>query len=235
MGLSLANKEMVAFVQKHNVESVTTLDTDTTLAETSKKDAEYCYKGFKAYQPVNVYWAEQELVLHTEFRDGNVAAGYEQLRIVKESLEMLPEGVQRVRIRSDAAGYQHDLMRYCEMGKNERFGRIEFAIGCIVSKEFKDAVREVRESEWQPIYRELRGEKAKTGRERAEICFVPNAIGHSKKDPEYLLFGDTRASRFNRDGVDRDRGATGVTLPDDEHAEEGIQVIWNSYEHGLGR
>ena len=40
-------------------------------------------------------------MLHTEFRDGNVPAGHEQLRVLKESLAMLPEGVEKVRLRSD--------------------------------------------------------------------------------------------------------------------------------------
>jgi hypothetical protein len=48
--------------------------------------------------------------------------------------------VETVRWRSDTAGYQHDLLRYCEMGKNECFGRIEFAVGCDVTSSFKQAV-----------------------------------------------------------------------------------------------
>ena len=52
-----------------------TLDMDATLVETEKRDALFSYKGYKAYQPLNTYWAEQGLILHTEFRDGNVPAG----------------------------------------------------------------------------------------------------------------------------------------------------------------
>jgi hypothetical protein len=107
------------------------------------------------------------------------------LRVFKEALECLPEGIKEVRLRSDTAGYQHDLMKYCAMGKNKRFGKIEFAIGCDVTREFKKAVSEVPESEWKPFFREVNGAKIKTGRQWAEVCFVPNAIGHSKKGPEY--------------------------------------------------
>jgi hypothetical protein len=56
---------------------------------------------------------------------------------------MLPEGVTKVYLRSDTAGYEHDLLLYCEKGESKRFGRIEFAIGCDVTKEFKKAVAEV--------------------------------------------------------------------------------------------
>jgi hypothetical protein len=161
------------------------LDTDATLIETQKEEALFSYQGYKAYQPFNVWWAEQGVVLHTEFRDGNVPAGYEQLRVLQEALEMLPEGVNKVYLRSDTAGYEHELLRYCAKGTNERFGKIEFAIGVDVTQRFKEAVAEVEETEWKPVWKEVTGEKKKTKTEWAEVCFVPAAISRSKKDPDY--------------------------------------------------
>ncbi len=184
-GFPKINRDMIRFVQFHRPEKTATLDMDATLVETTKNGSLHCYQGFKSYQPLNTWWAEQETVLHTEFRDGNVPAGYEQLRVFKEALELLPAGVEKVRLRSDTAGYQHDLLRYCCMGENERFGKIEFAVGCNVSKEFKKSVSEVEEKDWKPIYKEVRGKRKKTSQEWAEICFVPSAIGHSKNGPEY--------------------------------------------------
>ena len=73
--------------------------------ETHKKEALFCYQGFPAYQPLSTYWAEQDLVIHSEFRDGNVPAGHEQLRVLQEALELLPVGVEQVRLRSDTAGW----------------------------------------------------------------------------------------------------------------------------------
>jgi Transposase DDE domain group 1 len=154
-GLAKVNQGMAAFMQKRDPQKIATLDQDATLVETAKKDALFSYQGFKSYQPMNTWWAEHQMVLHTEFRDGNVPAGYEQLRVLKESLSLLPEGVEQVRLRSDTAGYQHSLLRYCEEGEDRRFGRIEFAIGADVTPEFKKAVlTEVSEQDWQPIYRE---------------------------------------------------------------------------------
>jgi hypothetical protein len=106
---------------------------------------------------------------------------------LKESLAMLPESVEVVRLRSDTAGYQHDLLRYCEKGKDERFGRIEFAVGADVTPEFKKAVlMEVGQQDWKAIYKEYDdGIRIKTNQEWAEVCFVPNAIAHSKDAPVY--------------------------------------------------
>lgn len=184
-GLSRINADMISYLQCRHPQKIATLDQDATLAATNKHSALYSYKKFKAYQPLNTWWAEQDLVLHTEFRDGNVPAGYEQLRVLKEALAMLPEGVEKVRLRSDTAGYQHDLLRYCQKGENTRFGRIEFAIGCDVTQEFKKAVLETDDKDWLPVYNDFSGMKVKTGQEWAEICFVPSAITHSKNDPVY--------------------------------------------------
>jgi hypothetical protein len=184
-GLAKINSEMIGYAQRCNSHEIATLDQDATLVETTKVDALYSYKGFKAYQPLNTWWAEHQLVLHTEFRDGNVPAGYEQLRVLKEALALLPADVKKVRLRSDTAGYQHDLLRYCEKGENERFGRIEFAIGCDVTSEFKRSVLETEDKDWHPIYEEFDGTRIKTNQEWAEVCFVPSAIGNSKNAPVY--------------------------------------------------
>ena len=173
MGLMKVHKDFILSAVKRTPSREATLDMDATLIETQKRDALFSYKGYKAYQPLNTWWAEQELILHTEFRDGNVPAGHEQLRVFKEALNQLPPGVEKVYLRSDTAGYQHDLLAYCEQARNECFGRIEFAIGANVTPEFRKAAAEAEE--WKPI----------EGREWAEVCFVPSAIGHSKKDPEY--------------------------------------------------
>lgn len=184
-GFTKVNGDFLSFVQKHNPQKTATLDMDATLVETNKSEALFCYKGFKSYQPINTWWSEQGVIAHTEFRDGNVPAGFDQLRVFTEALECLPEGVEEVRLRSDTAGYQHDLLRYCAMGKNERFGKIEFAIGCDVTPEFKKAVLEIPDSEWKLLTKKAKGKEIETSKQWAEVCFVPNAIGHSKKGPEY--------------------------------------------------
>jgi len=184
-GLRYVNRDFVSFVQSRSPQRVATIDLEATLVETQKQEALYCYKHFKAYQPLNLYWAEQDLLVHSEFRDGNVPAGYDLLRVCEEGLRYLPAGVEEVRLRSDTAAYNHELVRYCDAGRNERFGRIGFSMGCEETAEFKRAVLEVPESEWKPLYQEKEGVRIKTNREWAEVCYVPNALGHSKEGGEY--------------------------------------------------
>jgi len=170
-----------------------TLDMDATITAMLKDNALYSYKGEKAYQPLNTDWHERGLILHTEFRDGNVSACHEQLRVLQEALGNLPSWVRKVRLRSDMAGYQHDLMRYCDPNDNKRFGKIEIAIGADVRPEFRKAVLEVPEEDWMPFYREVNGQMQETGRQWAEVCFVPNNIGHSKNGPAYRYLATREA------------------------------------------
>lgn len=185
-GLCKVNRDLVGFVQNNHTEETATLDMDATLVETEKAEALWCYKGNRAYQPINTYWAEQGLLLHTEFRDGNVPAGFEQKRVLEEAIESLPKNVKKVRLRSDTAGYQHELLKYCDSEDNKWCGRIEFTVGSDVTPEFKEAVMEVEGKDWTVLMkRERSGELSDTNREWAEVCFVPSAIGHSKNGPEY--------------------------------------------------
>ena len=193
LGLGRVNADLLSFAQRSHKQVTATLDLDATLIETSKADALYCYKGFRAYQPFNIYWAEQGMMLHTEFRDGNVPAGFQQTRVLKQGLSHLPSGVAKVRVRSDTAGYEHELLRYLALGRSERFGVIEFAISSNVTREFKNAACATEESDWQPVYREVNGKREKTGREWAEVCFIPNEIAFSSKDPVYRYIATREA------------------------------------------
>ncbi len=126
---------------------------------------------------MNTYWAEKGLILHTEFRDGNVPAGYEQLRVFIHALSLLPAGVKTVRLRSDTAGYQHDLMAYCDRGENKRVRQDRVRHRRDVSPEFKKAVREA--DEWHPLF----DKKGHVRGEWAEVCFVPNKSATKKGEP----------------------------------------------------
>lgn len=183
--LERVNQDMLRFAQRKSPQREATLDQDGTLVMTSKAGALWSYQGEKAFQPLTTYWVEQDTVVHSEFRDGNVPAGFDNLRVLKESLGVLPEGVLKVYFRSDTAAYQQDLLRYCAEGKNERFGVIEFAVGVDVTPEFKRAMAGVKETEWRPLERVVDGRYIKTDQEWAEVCFVPNWVAYRKGGPEY--------------------------------------------------
>ncbi|OQA33478.1 MAG: hypothetical protein BWY54_00968 [Candidatus Dependentiae bacterium ADurb.Bin331] len=182
--LNELNKKLISFTQKKSFQSIATLDQDATLVPTYKKEALFCYKHYKAYQPLNTYWFEQGLLIHSEFRDGNVPAGFNELRVLKEALQQLPDSVKTVFLRTDSAGYQEDLLRYCAEGKNERFGVINFAVSIKVTAEFKQAVLALEENQWHPLF-DKNDKTILTQQEWAEVCFVPGWIGYKKSNPDY--------------------------------------------------
>jgi hypothetical protein len=54
-----------------------------------------------------------------------------------------------------------------------------------VTPEFKKAVAQVGDEEWQPLRRKVDGQWQETAQQWAEVCFVPNAVGHKKGGPSY--------------------------------------------------
>jgi len=177
LGLDQVNTDLVASVQRHRPTKTATLDIDATVQETHKREALFCYLKCRAYQPLDVRWAETGLMLRSQFRDGNVPAGYGTLEIIKESLSVLPPGVEKIMMRIDSAGYQHEVLRFCATGDEGRRPVIEFTVSNDMTVEFRKAVEGVAESEWKP----LPGGK----QEWAEVVYVPEAIAHSKHDPDY--------------------------------------------------
>ena len=211
-GLRRVCGEFIGFLQENRREDVATLDMDATVVETEKHDALWCYKGYRAYQPLNVYWAEQDVVVHTEFRDGNVPAGHEQKRVLEEALDQVPRTVRKVRMRSDSAGYQHELLKYCEGKDNKWCGRIEFTVSCAVSPEFKAAVREVEQGEWKALKKTDRwGRSYETERQWAEVCFVPNAVSRKKQGSEYryLAIRERMQEQLSFEGMGDEQGQYG--------------------------
>jgi hypothetical protein len=236
LGLWRVNRALLAFMQTRQPSASATLDMDATLIETHKRDALPCYKGFKAYQPLNCWWAEQGAMVYSEFRDGNVPAGHEQLRVMKDCLRRLPASVKKVSLRSDTAGYQEELLLYCGEGKDPRFGVVDFAIGADVTEAFRAAVLATAESAWKPLARMFDGKPQQTDQEYAEICYVPAWAGHSKKRADYrflaireplrqLDLGDTENLPFPTQAFDR-KGTFKLFGVVTNRKDPGDQVIW---------
>ena len=72
---------------------IATVDQDATIIE-SHKQAAYChYDEGRGYQPMVAVWAETDLVLADEFRDGNVPAKQDPLTCAKLAFAALPETI----------------------------------------------------------------------------------------------------------------------------------------------
>ncbi len=90
-GLKEPNRQIIrTYVDKVKPGFKVTFDVDAHLVETAKANAQYCYEGYRAFQPMEVAWAETGLILADELREGNVPPGRGIKEIVDEAYNMLP-------------------------------------------------------------------------------------------------------------------------------------------------
>jgi len=206
-GLGQANRTLAAGVQQAAPESTATLDVDATLVESHKEAATVAYDGTRGYQPVVVLWAEQDLILHDQFRDGHVPAGCGNVWVLEQAVRHLPQGVERIFLRADSALYETAVLRWCEEQP------IGYAISADLSEPLKAEIVRLPETAWQ-----VECEEPDAIRSWAEVPYVPEDGDHRKDRPclrRYLavriqkrqgsLFADGSSVRYfamvtNREG-----------------------------------
>jgi hypothetical protein len=162
-----------------------TVDLDATIVENHKRAATWTYEGIRGYQPAVAVWAEADLVVADEFRDGNVPAGMQPLRLTQQAFAALPSGIQRRAFRADSACYEQDLLAWLSdpARAEEPGGAIEFAISADMSKQLRTVAVAVPESAWTTIEVEKNG----VLRQWAELAFVPSAR-YEHKDAQPLRY-----------------------------------------------
>ena len=216
-GLAKAGRRLIGFLQERVPQSTATIDLDATILESYKRAARSTYDGRTGYQPVIALWAEQDVVLADEFRDGNVPAGTGNRRLVERAVAMLPAGVERTRVRADSAAYEHDLLRWLD-GKG-----IGYAISADMGRELAAAIRALPETAWQ-----IEREDSDALRHWAEVPYVPSD-GVAAKDrpapPRYLALRiSKRQGRLFADGGEVKHFAIVTNLPDPEGGS-GLDLI----------
>jgi hypothetical protein len=178
-GLGAVQNELIGKATRETSSWKATIDLDATVIESHKREAYWTYLGDKGYQPVVAYWAEQDLIVADQFRDGNVPAGMDLVPVLQEAIEALPKTVRLVRVRSDSAAYVHEFLNWCREDVPGR-PRIEFAISADMTEELKAAVRALPEELWKPL-RKITEKGWIVGRkEWAEVEFVPSQPSRKK-------------------------------------------------------
>jgi len=168
-GLQSASGRVIAAVQQKAAAKCATLDIDATILESQKRAAQLTYEGSKGFQPVIALWAQQDLIVHDEFRDGNVPAGCGNRRILDQAVAALPQGVERIFLRADSALYESALLRGCEEQG------IGYAISADMTVQLREEILRLPEAAWQ---KEAQG--AEAIREWAEVAYVPDDRDHRK-------------------------------------------------------
>jgi hypothetical protein len=143
--LGQANGQLLRRLAKQTETTTATLDCDASLFTSSARDARMSYKGERGYMPMLAFWDELGMVVHDDFRHGNASPGSDALTFLRETLAQLPNEVNQVKVRSDSAWYQAELMDFCqEHGHN-------FCIGADQDEAVKQAIVSIEENDWQRI------------------------------------------------------------------------------------
>jgi hypothetical protein len=170
-GLGQVNRDLVQELGRRCPDQkIATVDLDATIIESRKREALPTYEGECGYQPMLAVWAEADVVLADEFRDGNVPALREPLRVVQKAFAALPATVETFYFRGDSACHEHRLINWLRDEERDGGPRgfIGFALSARMSEALHAAILAVPEEDWQ-------AEKSDEGAERhcAEVPFVP--------------------------------------------------------------
>jgi hypothetical protein len=120
-------------------QQITTIDQDATIIGSRKQEVLRTYEGERSYQPdpesTASVWAEMNLVLADEFRDGNVPAACQGLAVAKAAYAALPSTVKEFYYRCDSARHEQGLVYWLRNEKREDGpqGFIGFAISARMS------------------------------------------------------------------------------------------------------
>jgi len=234
LGLAKANTELVLDLQCRRPVKTATLDVDATVIPCDKRAAKRTYDGNRGYQPVLALWAEQDVILADEFRDGNslpsgltrwVPAGSGNRRVVEKALAALPGGIDKIYLRGDSALYEHELMGWLDAQA------IGYAISADMSRQLAECVAALPEGHWKPDQHET-----DAIREWAEVNYLPSD-GIWKKDAvsprRYLAIRiRPRQGELLRDG-NRMRHFCIVTNRSDPEGGCGLDLIrWHRQKAG---
>jgi hypothetical protein len=185
-------------------QNIATVDQDATIIESHKAAAYHHYEEGKGYQPMVAVWAEADLVVADEFRDGNVPAKQEPLTCAKLAFGALPETIKERYFRGDSACHENDLLDWLKHPDREKEpgGRIGFAVTAFNSEALAQALRKVKEADWKNFGKEDDG----TLRQWGEVDFVPGEK-YERKDSQPLRYVGLRLLKpqgvLFKDGTDR--------------------------------
>jgi hypothetical protein len=217
-GLGRVNQELIHRLgERCPDQAIATVDQDATIIESRKREALTTYEGSRGYQPMLAVWAEMNVVLADEFRDGNVPAQMAPLAVAKAAFAALPAAVKSFYYRGDSACHEHHLLNWLrdEKRADGPQGRIGFAVTARMSEALHSTILQVRN--WEPY-----DEDGEETRECAEVPFVPGEKSEHK---------DTQPLRYVAIRIRKKQGA----LFSDGNTVRHFAVVSNRWELSAAR
>jgi hypothetical protein len=143
LGMKQLNRHLLRRALKRLKLKGFTLDIDATQIIAEKLLAKVTYKGEQGYMPIVAHIAETGMVLHDDFREGNISPGSENLNFIKKSIANMPKGKKVTKFRADAATYIAEVFNYLEEKG------IYFAIGGRKDAAIMEMINGLKKEDWR--------------------------------------------------------------------------------------
>lgn len=231
------------YEQQGQAQTIATVDQDATIIESHKKAALPHYEGGRGYQPMVAVWAEADLILADEFRDGNVPARQDPLTCAQQAFAVLPKDIKARYFRGDSACHESGLLQWLanEDRAIESGGSIGFAVSAVMSPPLRQALQQLPDKAWTTFDTEPDG----TLRQWAEVPFVPSDpyeqkgrrplryVGLRLLKAQGLLFAD--GSDRHHHAVITNRDLTGDKLLNWHREKAGtVEHVHDEIKNALG-
>jgi len=170
-GLAQVNQDLVRELARRCAgERIATIDMDATVIESWKREAKATYEGGSGYQPMVALWAEMNVVVAEEFRDGNVPALKDPLRVAQRAFAVLPGAIRERYFRGDSACDEEELLSWLrdEKRSNGPEGFIGFAVSARVNPVLREEIESLAAEKWQPY-----SEDSSAVKECAQVDYFP--------------------------------------------------------------
>lgn len=222
---------------------IATVDQDATIIESHKRSALPHYEGGRGYQPMLAVWAEADLVLADEFRDGNVPARQEPLGCAQQAFAALPKNITARYFRGDSACHESGLLGWLTHPErtSESGGPIGFAVSASTSPQLRKVLEQIADRQWTTFATESDG----TLRQWTEVPFVPSEryehkdsrplryVGLRLLKPQGVLFAD--GSDRHHHAVITNRDIQGDKLLDWHREKAGtVEHVHDEIKNALG-
>ena len=179
-GLGQVNTDLVQeLARRGEPQKIATIDLDSTVIESWKQQAQLTYQGGRGYQPMLALWAEMNLVVADEFRDGNVPAQQQPLAVTRRAFQALPPNMTEYYFRGDSACHEAELIGWLrdENRVEGPQGRIGFAVSVRMFPSLKKHIQRLPAAAWKPYRRDTEAD--------SECADVLNYWPESGEDKEF--------------------------------------------------
>jgi hypothetical protein len=170
-GLAQVNQDVVRELARRCAgERIATIDMDATIIESWKREAKATYEGNNGYQPMVALWTEMNVVVAEEFRDGNVPALKDPLRVAQRAYGTLPGTVKERYFRGDSACDEEALLSWLREEKRAHGpeGFIGFAVSARMNPVLREEIAGTAAEQWQPY-----SEDSEAVKECAQVDYFP--------------------------------------------------------------